>query len=110
MYTAFQYGAPPHGGCAFGLDRLVQIMLDEPNLRQVVIFPTNQRGQDLMLGAPTNVTEQQLRDVLILWPALWTLRNLLLAILSSQTTESVCGILLCQIHCYPGIKVLSPLP
>jgi len=63
MYTAFQYGAPPHGGCAFGLDRLVQIMLDEPNLRQVVIFPTNQRGQDLMMGAPTNVTEKQLREV-----------------------------------------------
>ena len=63
MYTAFQYGAPPHGGCAFGLDRLVQIMLDEPNLRQVVIFPTNQRGQDLMMGAPTTVTEKQLREV-----------------------------------------------
>ena len=63
MYAAFQYGAPPHGGCAFGIDRLVQIILGEPNLRGVVAFPTNQRGQDLMLGAPTNVTEQQLRDV-----------------------------------------------
>ena len=63
MYTAFQYGAPPHGGCAFGIDRLVQIMLDEPNLRQVVLFPTNQRGQDLMMGAPTTVTEKQLREV-----------------------------------------------
>ena len=63
MYTAFKYGAPPHGGCAFGIDRLVQIMLAEPNLRGVVAFPTNQRGQDLMLGAPTNVTEQQLREV-----------------------------------------------
>ncbi|MDW3024102.1 MAG: aspartate--tRNA ligase [Alphaproteobacteria bacterium] len=63
MYTAFQYGAPPHGGCAFGLDRLVQIMLDEPNLREVVVFPTNQRGQDLMMGAPTTVTEKQLREV-----------------------------------------------
>ncbi|MBR4891857.1 MAG: aspartate--tRNA ligase [Alphaproteobacteria bacterium] len=63
MYTAFQYGAPPHGGCAFGIDRLVQIILGEQNLRGVVAFPTNQRGQDLMLGAPTNVTEQQLRDV-----------------------------------------------
>lgn len=63
MYTAFQYGAPPHGGCAFGIDRLVQIMLDEPNLRSVVAFPTNQRGQDLMMGAPTEVSEKQLREV-----------------------------------------------
>ncbi len=63
MYTAFQYGAPPHGGCAFGLDRLVCIMLGEENLRGVVAFPTNQRGQDLMLGAPCEVTEQQLREV-----------------------------------------------
>ncbi|MDE6570635.1 MAG: aspartate--tRNA ligase [Alphaproteobacteria bacterium] len=63
MYAAFQYGAPPHGGCAFGIDRLVQIMLNEPNLREVVAFPTNQRGQDLMLGAPREVTEQQLREV-----------------------------------------------
>ncbi|MDR2412743.1 MAG: aspartate--tRNA ligase [Rickettsiales bacterium] len=63
MYAAFQYGAPPHGGCAFGIDRLVQIMLNEPNLREVVAFPTNQRGQDLMLGAPREATEQQLREV-----------------------------------------------
>ena len=63
MYTAFQYGAPPHGGCAFGLDRLVQIMLAEPNLREVVAFPTNQRGQDLMMGSPCEVTEKQLREV-----------------------------------------------
>jgi len=63
MYAAFQYGAPPHGGCAFGLDRLVQIMIGAENLREVVLFPTNQRGQDLMLGAPREVTEQQLREV-----------------------------------------------
>ncbi len=63
MYAAFQYGAPPHGGCAFGIDRLIQIMLGEDNLRAVVAFPTNQRGQDLMLGAPREVTEQQLREV-----------------------------------------------
>jgi aspartyl-tRNA synthetase len=62
LYTAFQYGAPPHGGCAFGLDRLVQIMLDEPNLREVVAFPTNQRGQDLMMGSPSEATEKQLRE------------------------------------------------
>jgi aspartyl-tRNA synthetase len=63
LYTAFGYGAPPHGGCAFGLDRIVQIMRAEPNLREVVLFPTNQRGQDLMLGAPREVSEKQLREV-----------------------------------------------
>jgi len=63
MYAAFQYGAPPHGGCAFGIDRLIQIMRGEDNLRAVVAFPTNQRGQDLMLGSPRPVTEQQLREV-----------------------------------------------
>ncbi|NMA32665.1 MAG: aspartate--tRNA ligase [Alphaproteobacteria bacterium] len=63
MYTAFQYGAPPHGGCAFGIDRLVEIITGEPNLREVVAFPTNQRGQDLMMGAPNTVTEKQLREV-----------------------------------------------
>lgn len=63
MYAAFQYGAPPHGGCAFGIDRLVSIILGTTNLREVVLFPTNQRGQDLMLGAPREVTEQQLREV-----------------------------------------------
>lgn len=63
MYTAFQYGAPPHGGCAFGLDRIVQIMLDEVNLRQIVAFPTNQRGMDLMMGSPSEASEKQLREV-----------------------------------------------
>ena len=63
MYNAFKYGAPPHGGCGFGIDRLIMILLNEPNLRQVVAFTTNQRGQDLMMGAPTNVTEKQLREV-----------------------------------------------
>jgi aspartyl-tRNA synthetase len=62
MWTAFQYGAPPHGGCAFGIDRLVCIMLAEPNLRECVAFTTNQRGQDLMLGSPREVSEQQLRE------------------------------------------------
>lgn len=63
MYEAFQYGAPPHGGCAFGIDRLVQIMLGASNLREVVAFPNNQRGQDLMLGSPRAATEQQLREL-----------------------------------------------
>jgi len=63
MWNAFQFGAPPHGGCAFGIDRIVQIILAEPNLREVVAFPTNQRGQDLMLGSPREVSEKQLREV-----------------------------------------------
>jgi len=63
LYTAFQYGAPPHGGCAFGVERLVCLLLGEPNLREVTMFPTNQRGQDLMMGSPSVPTEQQLRDV-----------------------------------------------
>ncbi len=63
MYTAFQYGAPPHGGCAFGIDRLIMLILGEKNLRSCVAFTTNQRGQDLMMGAPTTVTEKQLREV-----------------------------------------------
>lgn len=63
MYTAFQYGVPPHGGCAFGIDRLIQIIVGAQNLREVVLFPTNQRGMDLMMGAPQEVTEQQLREV-----------------------------------------------
>jgi aspartyl-tRNA synthetase len=62
LYTAFHYGAPPHGGGAFGLDRILQIMRAEPNLREIVLFPTNQRGQDLMLGAPRAATEKQLRE------------------------------------------------
>ncbi len=63
MWTAFQYGAPQHAGCAFGIDRLVCMACREPNLREVVLFPTNQRGQDLMLGAPVEVSEQQLREL-----------------------------------------------
>ena len=63
MWTAFQYGAPPTGGCAFGIDRIIQMILREPNLREVHAFTTNQKGQDLMLGAPREVTEQQLREV-----------------------------------------------
>ncbi len=62
-YNAFHYGAPPHAGCAFGIDRLVWIITGAENLRECVLFPTNQKGQDLMLGAPSEVTEQQLRDV-----------------------------------------------
>ncbi|MCL2629236.1 MAG: aspartate--tRNA ligase [Alphaproteobacteria bacterium] len=62
MWNAFQYGAPPHGGCAFGVDRIICLILGEPNLRECHAFVTNQKGQDLMLGAPREVSEQQLRE------------------------------------------------
>ena len=64
LYTAFQYGAPPHGGCAFGIERLVsEILGDGESVREIVAFPANQRGQDLLMGSPNEVSEQQLRDV-----------------------------------------------
>ena len=64
LYTAFKYGAPPHGGCAFGIDRLVsEILGDGESVREIVAFPANQRGQDLLMGSPNEVSEQQLRDI-----------------------------------------------
>ena len=64
LYTAFQYGAPPHGGCAFGIERVVSEILGiGDSVREIVAFPANQRGQDLLMGSPNEVTEQQLRDV-----------------------------------------------
>ena len=64
LYTAFKYGAPPHGGFAFGIDRLIsEILGTGESLRETVAFPANQRGQDLLMGSPNEVTEQQLRDV-----------------------------------------------
>ncbi len=65
MYRAFQYGAPPHGGIAPGIDRIVMLLADEENLREVVAFPMNQRGEDLLLGAPSSVTPKQLRELSI---------------------------------------------
>lgn len=63
MVQAFQYGTPPHGGCAAGIDRLVMLLLDEPNLREVIVFPPNGRGVDLMMGAPSTINEKQLREL-----------------------------------------------
>ena len=64
LYTAFKYGAPPHGGCAFGIDRLVsEILGNGDSVREIVAFPANQRGQDLLMGSPNEVSEQQLRDI-----------------------------------------------
>lgn len=63
LYSAFKYGAPPHAGMAFGIDRMIMLLLDEESIREVIAFPLNSNAQDLLLGAPTEVTEQQLRDV-----------------------------------------------
>ena len=63
MLSAFHYGAPPHGGAALGIDRIIMLLSDEPNLREVIAFPMTQKGEDLMMGAPSTVTEKQLREV-----------------------------------------------
>ena len=63
LYTAFQYGAPPHAGMAPGVDRIVMLLSGEENIREVIPFPMNSAAEDLMMGAPGAVTEQQLREV-----------------------------------------------
>jgi aspartyl-tRNA synthetase len=63
MINAFKYGAPPHGGSAPGVDRIVMLLADEPNIREVVLFPMNQRAEDLMMNAPSPVTLKQLREL-----------------------------------------------
>ncbi|MBL4897439.1 MAG: aspartate--tRNA ligase [Erythrobacter sp.] len=63
MIEAFKLGAPPHGGSAPGIDRIVMLLADEPNIREVIAFPLNQKAQDLMMGAPSMVAPSQLRDV-----------------------------------------------
>ncbi|MBR7163790.1 MAG: aspartate--tRNA ligase [Clostridia bacterium] len=66
LYTAFQYGAPPHAGMAPGIDRIVMLLTDEEKIIDVIAFPLNGNAQDLLLGAPSNVTNQQLEDVHLL--------------------------------------------
>jgi aspartyl-tRNA synthetase len=63
MINAFKYGAPPHGGSAPGVDRIVMLLADEPNIREVVVFPMNQKAEDLMMGAPSAVSARQLREL-----------------------------------------------
>jgi aspartyl-tRNA synthetase len=63
MYRAFQYGAPPHGGMAAGVDRIVMLLCDAQNLREVALFPMNQQALDLLMGAPSDVNNKQLRDL-----------------------------------------------
>ncbi len=63
MLSAFKFGAPPHGGSAPGIDRIVMLLADAQNLREVIMFPMNQQAQDLMMGAPGTVSEKQLREL-----------------------------------------------
>jgi aspartyl-tRNA synthetase len=63
MLRAFQYGAPPHGGCAPGIDRIVMLLADEPNIREVVAFPLNQQAQDLLMNAPAQVPDHHLQEL-----------------------------------------------
>ena len=63
MLNAFKYGAPPHGGSAPGIDRIVMLLADTPNIREVVTFPMNQQAQDLMMQAPAAVPPERLREL-----------------------------------------------
>jgi aspartyl-tRNA synthetase len=63
MVNAFRYGAPPHGGCAAGIDRIVMLLADTANIREVILFPMNQRAEDLMMNAPSEPTAEQLMEL-----------------------------------------------
>ncbi|KPU84652.1 aspartyl-tRNA synthetase [Marinosulfonomonas sp. PRT-SC04] len=63
MVNAFKFGAPPHGGCAAGIDRIVMLLANEANIREVIMFPMNQRAEDLMMGAPNEPLNEQLREL-----------------------------------------------
>jgi aspartyl-tRNA synthetase len=63
MLNAFRFGAPPHGGSAPGIDRIVMLLADEPNIREVILFPMNQQAQDLMMGAPAPVEDKRLKEL-----------------------------------------------
>jgi aspartyl-tRNA synthetase len=63
MLNAFRYGAPPHGGCAPGIDRMVMLLANEPNIREVIAFPLNQQAQDLMMNAPAEVDQYRLKEL-----------------------------------------------
>jgi aspartyl-tRNA synthetase len=63
MLNAFRYGAPPHGGSAPGIDRIVMMLADEPNIREVILFPLNQQGEDPMMGAPAEIPAARWKEL-----------------------------------------------
>jgi aspartyl-tRNA synthetase len=63
LYNAFQYGTPPHAGAAPGVDRMIMLITNEDNLREIIAFPKNKKARDVLMGAPSRVTEEQLKDV-----------------------------------------------
>ena len=63
MLNAFRYGAPPHGGLAPGIDRIVMLLAGQQAIREVIAFPLNQQGEDLLMNAPAGVTEKQLKEL-----------------------------------------------
>ena len=65
MINAFSYGAPPHGGIAPGIDRIVMLLAGKENIREITLFPMNQNAQDLMMQAPSDVSESQLKELYI---------------------------------------------
>ena len=65
MINAFSYGAPPHGGIAPGIDRIVMLLAEKENIREVTLFPMNQNAQDLMMQAPSEISEKQLKELSI---------------------------------------------
>ena len=65
MLNAFKYGAPPHGGIAPGIDRMVMLLAGRENIRDVIAFPMNQQGEDLLLGAPSQVENKQLMELFL---------------------------------------------
>ena len=65
MLRAFEFGAPPHGGLAPGIDRIVMLIADEPNIREVTLFPMNQQAQDLLMNAPSEVSSNQLKELFL---------------------------------------------
>ena len=63
LFNAFKFGAPPHGGSAPGIDRIIMLLSNEENLREVVAFPMNQQAEDLMLGSPSDISAKHLKEL-----------------------------------------------